>query len=566
MREALSGPPPAGSSRASVLAAALARVVAYAAIYITLQWLSDLRAPGGMPITAWSPGLGVLFAAMARGDGAAPFALFAGAFLTETWLSDIEIDWVTTLLVAAFIASVYASVAWLARAMGLDQRMERVHDVALLLSAALGGALLAGLFITALLTGAGFLPMGQEARVTVPLLVGDMIGVAVITPLVLRAARPDARAQFADASFIAGVTAAALFAAFVIWVMLAEPLQYSTELFYVLFLPIVFVALRNGLDGVCLTLAATQVTLVAGLDHFGYGADAYAQYQTLMGVLTATGLLAGAVSSERDAASRDARAARQSLKEKESEAARADRFQSVTGLASALAHEINQPMTAARAFARTAQALSQQDPPDLARVRDYVGRSVEQIDAAAEILKGMREFIRRGDSGRSLVRPADILGDALLLVRPLAAQKRVRLVSEPEPTDDIRCDRVQIQQVLVNLVSNAIDAIAGAPRANDGVVAISIRQTGEDRVEFSVRDTGPGVDAEFAAKVFEPLATTKPSGLGLGLAISSDIVAAHGGRIWLESAKPGRTEFRFWLPSATAGGGDSSEGDESGQP
>jgi C4-dicarboxylate-specific signal transduction histidine kinase len=391
-----------------------------------------------------------------------------------------------------------------------------------------------------------------------------MIGVAVITPVVLRAALPGTRAAMMTPSFLAGVAAASLFAGGVIWVMLQDPREVSTDLFYVLFLPIVFVALRNGLDGVCVALAATQITLVAGLDHFGYGSEAYAQYQTLMGVLTGTGLLAGAVSSERDAAARDARAARQRLKEKESEAARADRFQSVTGLASALAHEINQPMTAARAFARTAQVLSEQAEPDLARVREYVGRSVEQIDGAAEILKGMREFIRRGDSGRSVVRPEEILSDALLLVRPLAAQNRIRLVSETEPTKPVYCDRVQIQQVLVNLIGNAIDAIAGVGQT-DGVVVISIRPFEEGRVLFSVRDNGPGVADEFAAKVFEPLATTKPSGLGLGLAISLDIVTAHEGRLWLESANPGTTEFRFWLPVETAGS-VATEGVEIGQP
>ncbi len=96
---------------------------------------------------------------------------------------------VATLTVAAFIAAVYALMGWMARAMGLDHRIERVHDVALLLSAALGGALLAGVFITLLLSSIGFLPTGQDARVTMPLLVGDVIGVAVITPLVLRATR-----------------------------------------------------------------------------------------------------------------------------------------------------------------------------------------------------------------------------------------------------------------------------------------------------------------------------------------------------------------------------------------
>lgn len=542
-----------------------ARFLIYVALYVTLEWLSDLRAPGGMPITAWSPGLGVLFAAMIRGDGVAALALFAGAFVTETFFADSHPGLATTFFVAAIIACTYAMVARVARAMGLDGQIERVHDVALLLSAALGGALLAGVFIMLLLSGVGFLPTGQDARVTMPLLVGDMIGVAVIAPLVLRAGQARARAEIATPAFIVGVAAASFATGGIIWVMLQDPGQYTSELFYVLFLPVVFVALRNGLDGVCITLAATQITLVGGLDFLGYGSEAYSQYQTLMGVLTGTGLLAGAVSSERDAASRDARAARQRLKEKESEAARADRFQSVTGLASALAHEMNQPMTAARAFARTAQVLAEQEGPDLARVRDYMGRSIVQIDNAAAILKGMREFIRRGDAGRGYVRPAEILSDALLLVRPLAAQGRIRLLSDTDANEPIWCDRVQIQQVLVNLIRNAIDAISSSGQ-DDGVVAISIRLAGRGQLEFAVRDNGPGVDPDFAAKVFEPLATTKPSGLGLGLAISSDIVAAHEGRLWLESAEPGLTEFKFWLPSACAGEGNEMEGIKNGQP
>ena len=110
-----------------------------------------------------------------------------------------------------------------------------------------------------------------------------------------------------------------------------------------------------------------------------------------------------------------------------------------------------------------------------------------------------------------------------------------------------------------------MDAITGACQT-DGVVAISIRATPDKRVEFSVRDNGPGVDPDFASKVFEPLATTKPGGLGLGLAISADIVAAHGGRIWLETSGPGATEFRFWLSLAMRGNADASEDGERGQP
>jgi signal transduction histidine kinase len=547
------------------LGGAATRFIVLVAIYVGFEWISDLREYRGLPVTAWNPGLGVLFAAMARGERTAPAALFVGAFIAEQIFIQAGFGLSVSLAAAGVVAGAYWLVALIARAMGLDAQIERVRDVGLLLSAALGGALLTGLLLTLLLAAAGAGPAVELGSASAPLLVGDMIGVALIAPLVLRSSRPGARDQFQDLSFVAGVASAAIVAVIFVWLMLREPGPPAYESFYFLFLPVVFVALRNGLDGACLTLAATQIALVAGLNHYAYDPSAFAQFQTLMTVLVASGLLAGAVSSERDAASRAARAARAQLKEKESEAARADRFHAVTGLASALAHEINQPMTAARAFARTADRLAEQEPADLARVRDYLGRTVAQIDGAAAILRSMREFMRRGDGGRALAAPADIVKDALLLVRPLATQHRVRLVDDSDGSvPALACDRVQIQQVLVNLIGNAVEAIGEAGQT-DGVVAIATRLV-DGRLEFSVRDNGPGVPADFAARVFEPLATTKPGGLGLGLAISADIVEAHGGRIWLDSAARGGTEFRFWLPLARERRDEASEEGYRGQP
>jgi signal transduction histidine kinase len=383
------------------------------------------------------------------------------------------------------------------------------------------------------------------------MLVGDLIGIAVVTPLVLRSSRARVRAQLTDPSFVAGVSAAALAAAASVLFMLSQGEQSAYQAFSFLFLPIVFAALRNGLDGACIALAATQLALLAGLNLFGYDASAFTSFQTLMAVLTAAGLLAGAVSSERDAASRSARNARALLKEKESEAARADRFQLVTGLASALSHEINQPMTAARAYARTAQKLAEAPEADISRVRDYVNRSVEQIDHAAAILRSTREFLRRGDPGRAPTQPATIVADSLTLMRPLAVEKRVRIASDVQPRlPACYCDRIQIQQVLMNLMDNSIAALTSAEIA-DGAVTVSAHLAPNDsQVEFIVRDNGPGVDPEFAARMFEALATTKKDGLGLGLAISAGIVEAHQGRIWLESGEPGATEFRFVIPAA----------------
>ncbi len=531
------------------------QLVGLVAIYLALEWISAIQEYRGVPVTAWNPGLGVLFAGLLRGSRIAAFALFVGAILAESLLGGGLAQTPHSVVIAAIVTLGYVAVAEIARALHLDARLERVRDVALLLSAALGGAVAVGMCLNIFLVGTGSVDFAQAMQDWLPMLVGDLIGIAVVTPLVLRSSRARVRTQLTDMSFVAGVAATTLVAAAAITFVLREGDQRAYQAFYFLFLPIVFAALRNGLDGACITLASTQLALLAALNLFGYDANAFTNFQTVMAVLTATGLLAGAVSSERDAASRSARSTRALLKEKESEAARADRFHLVTGLASALSHEINQPMTAARAYARTAQKLAETPGADVERVRDYVNRSVEQIDHAAAILRSTREFLRRGDPGRAPTMPATIVADSLTLMRPLAVEKRVGIASDVQPgLPACYCDRIQIQQVLMNLMDNSIAALAGQGR-KDGAVTLSARLCedspgGGRQIEFSVRDNGPGVDPEFAARVFEALATTKKDGLGLGLAISAGIVEAHGGRIWLQSGAPGATEFRFIIPAA----------------
>ncbi|MFZ9501138.1 MAG: MASE1 domain-containing protein, partial [Beijerinckiaceae bacterium] len=309
------------------------RVVELVIIYLALEWVSAIQEYRGVPVTAWNPGLGVIFASLVSGRKTAAVALFFGALLADSLVGTGIGDPSHAAIVAGIIAVGYFAVAQVARSLDLDPRLDRMRDVALLLCAALVGALFVGLALNLFLAAVGSVGVEQIARETVPMLVGDLIGIAVVAPLVLRSSRASARVRVADLSFVAGVLAAALVATIAIFLVLREGDQRAYQAFYFLFVPVVFVALRNGLDGVCVMLAATQLALLAGLNLYGYDAEAFINFQTLMAVLTATGLLAGAVSSERDAASRAARRARARLKERESEAARADRFPLVPGLA-----------------------------------------------------------------------------------------------------------------------------------------------------------------------------------------------------------------------------------------
>jgi C4-dicarboxylate-specific signal transduction histidine kinase len=264
-------------------------------------------------------------------------------------------------------------------------------------------------------------------------------------------------------------------------------------------------------------------------------------------ILTATGLTVGVVVTERRQAARAMQEVEARLRAREIEAAQAARFNLVSGMASALAHEINQPMTAARALARAIQQLLRAPTIDHARADGNLTNLVAQIDHAAGVVRRMRDFLRRGHPHVSTIDTRSMLDDALILVRAEANAKSVAIALDiPRELPPLHGDRIQLQQVILNLVRNAMEALTGRM---DGIVGIAVVWL-EDLVEIRVADNGPGIEPALAARLFEPLMTSKPDGLGLGLSICASIVQLHGGRIWLHSGEPGATEFRFSLPLA----------------
>jgi signal transduction histidine kinase len=160
----------------------------------------------------------------------------------------------------------------------------------------------------------------------------------------------------------------------------------------------------------------------------------------------------------------------------------------------------------------------------------------------------MRDFLRRGEPHVSTIDIRRMLDDTLALLVAAATARNISIEADvPESIPVVHADRVQLQQVILNLVHNAMDEIDSA--RTDGRIVISVRRLElPARVEFRVADNGPGIAPELAGHLFEPLTTSKPEGLGLGLSISASIVQSHAGRLWLESTSPQGTEFRFTLP------------------
>jgi two-component system sensor kinase FixL len=533
-----------------------ALALTFMALYVALEWLSFIHEYKGVPITPWNPGLGAVFALMIFAGPAYAAVLFAGTVIAELLFLKTNLQWPIILGIAAIITAVYSGATLVARwNFSLDVSLRKLRDVIVLLGAGLLAAVLATLLLSLLLVFEPDFDWTDSVIALVPLLVGDTIGIAVVTPLVLRILHKHPLPAFSpslatEIFFYVVLIAAAL------WVVAATGPQNGVKFFYLLFLPIVLASLRYGMDGACVALALAQLGLVGVLQYYSADARTFTEFQILMLVLSTTGLIVGAVVSERERSEAHAREAERRFKEKEAEAVQASRFTLVSGMASALAHEINQPLTAARALARTAQELSRKPQSDANRIDANLTNVITYVDHASGIVRRIREFLRRGHPRISTLYAPEIIESAIMLARPEAAAKGVTLsYTGLRDLPAMHGDRVQLQQVVLNLIRNSIDEL-GIKQQRGGTILVGARQLSTPpRLEFSVLDNGPGIDEETAGRLFEPLMTSKHEGLGLGLAICTSIVESHGGKIWLHSREPGATEFRFTIPIEGKRGG-----------
>lgn len=242
----------------------------------------------------------------------------------------------------------------------------------------------------------------------------------------------------------------------------------------------------------------------------------------------------------RDLSERQAREAR--LQELQAELVHMSRVTAMGEMASALAHEINQPLSASANYLSGARRLMAQGEHADARILDALDKANEQMLRAGEVIKRLRDFLARGESERSehslpkLVREAC----ALALVGAKEHGVRVRYAFDPD-ADKVLVDRVPIQQVVINLVRNAMDAMETTQRKD---LTVSIKRE-RDTALVGVADTGPGVSPEAMERLFQPFMTTKANGMGVGLSISRTIIEAHGGRLWTEPNPGGGAQFLF---------------------
>jgi signal transduction histidine kinase len=219
-------------------------------------------------------------------------------------------------------------------------------------------------------------------------------------------------------------------------------------------------------------------------------------------------------------------------------------------LASALTHELNQPLGAILRNAEAAELFLQNDPPNLEEVRAILTDIRRDDKRAGNVIDRMRALYKRRGVTLTNVDLRELVEDTIALTRAEAAAKHIRLAAQiPAELPEAQGDRVHLQQVLLNLILNGMDAMIAVPQSRRSL-AVRVLETKKSNLQVEVSDQGTGMAPDVAARIFEPFFTTKTNGMGMGLAISQTIIEAHGGDIWVESKAGQGTTFRFILPSA----------------
>jgi len=527
--------PALAPNRAAVLAAVLLGS-GYLVIYVLLDWISDVESYAQFAITPWNPNTGAsLVLILIFGARMVPF-MFIAPMLGDLVVRQSPLPLSLEVSSAVVIGGVYATAGLLLLhpKLGFDRALSSMRDLLVLIIVAVVSAALVATAYVGLLAAAGLIPFADLSSAALRYWVGDVIGIMVVVPFVLilwmhgNGLRISAEALLQILAIVAAQTIVFGYAA-----------EKQLQLFYLVFLPIIWIAVRAGIEGASIGILITQVGLILGMRLVPGGNSDLVAFQTLMLILAITGLVVGQLVTQRRCTEAQLRLHKESL-------ARLARFGSVGEFAAAVAHELNQPLMAAGTYARLVEDAVREDNTTLDLVADTAKKTVAQVERAAAVVQRLRALVRLDRSNRAACRLHHIVRETIDLCQHdldrLMVSVRTAVTANLPP---VMVDRLQIEQALLNFMQNSMDAIGKL----GGIISIEAALAGAGFIEVRVRDTGPGFPADRIANPFLPFSSTKAEGLGIGLSLSRSIIEAHGGRVWLHPGLPGAT-ICFTLPTA----------------
>jgi signal transduction histidine kinase len=527
--------PPGGAVRVSTLATGLVFLV----VYVLLDATSLVFPHASFGITPWNPSTGLAWAFILLFGARYLPLLFIAPLLADVFVFGYVLPVWVKLATALLIGTGYSAslLLLLNPKTRFDRSLASMRDVVLLMGLAMAATGIVAVAYVGLLVGSGSLSPNDFQRALLRFWIGDLIGIAVVTPFLLIYAAVARLPRLSLETVLQGL--AILLALFSIFGIVGNA---HLRLFYVLFLPIIWMGLRNGLQGVTFGLVLTQIGVIVGIILTREKAASVTSLQALMLVLAMTGLAIGVVVSER-------RRAERQLWLNQEAVSRISRLGSMGEFATVIAHEVNQPLTAISNYTRLVKRYLETDAGTKAAAIEAAGKAVAQVERTAAIIKSLRDLIRLGRSEIAPQGVQRIVRETVEMLEPNLQRCNVDLKTRiPKDLPHVLADLLQVEQVLLNLIWNAIEAIEGAGHKR-GTVTVSAAVDPEGCVEISVNDTGPGFARDLRDAAVGPAISTKPDGLGLGLALSRSIVEGHGGRLTIGGDGSGAV-VRFTLRTA----------------
>jgi two-component system, LuxR family, sensor kinase FixL len=513
--------------------------LAYLAAYVLLDRLSLIDSSTPFGITPWNPGAGLgLAMVLLFGRRTIPY-LFPAPLLADVVNLQTLLPWRAELLGASVIGAGYAaaSLLLLRPNVRFDPALSSLRDLVILIVAAVISTTIVACAYVGVMVATGVLPLNEFAPATLRYWVGDLIGIVVITPFALIALT---RPRAFRASPETALQIAAIIAALVLVFGISQGEQF--QVFYVLFLPIIWIALVAGFEAVSLGVLVTQLGLIVGVELFRDESHDLMEFQVLMLILAVTGLVAGELVSERRRVESQLRLHRDAV-------GKLARLGNAGELAAAIAHEINQPLAAAGTYTRLVKDALQEGDSDPAMVVETAEKAAAQVERAAEVVRRLRALVRLDRSARAPCSVERIFKEAIALCQPNLDRGQIAVrYSAGANLPPVMVDMLQIEQTLLNLLRNSIDAITEAKQVN-GTISIAAVYEGGNRVEIQVADNGPGFPPGFLDSPFLPFSSEKAQGLGVGLPLCRSIVEAHGGRLWFTRNVRG-ARVHFTVPVA----------------
>lgn len=521
------GPFPAPGAGATA-----AGFLAFTALYVFLDWLSYIHATNAFGVTPWNPQPALAIAMlMFFGQRWLPAVLLA-VVASELIVRGADAAHMPAIALSSLALSLgFATTAqWLLGPHGPRFPMAAPGDLYRLFAGVAAGMLFTGAIYIGTLVANGAAGIADAPAALLKFWIGNGVGIVVTLPLILTLADPRQRAGLRRMAGdrLALVQLAAVAA--MLWLALRGSPEEHVKYFYVLFLPVVWVATRHGLGGASVAIGLIQAGVVVAIFDAAYPTPVVYDLQAVMIAIAVTGLLLGATVDER---TRLGEELRDSLK-----------LAAAGRMAAAMAHELNQPLTALMAYASSARQLADAPTAKPGKMQGVLDGLEREASRSGEVVRRMRDFFRIGAIDLKPTRLDRLLLRIVEAHRDQAGVHGIELRIAIGESPAVLADPMQVEIVLRNLLANAFEALKSfdGPRRID--VALRVQA---DSIVVTVRDSGPGIAPDMRARLFEPLATSSPAGMGMGLVICRSIVEAHGGRLWVEHG-PGAA-FHFSVPT-----------------